>query len=138
MEKQDIIKYLETQLNNKVEELKKELQQQRDLTRALAELEEFAKTLKRTFEEIAKLEIPDTIFNLVSKDGKVWASKIVVTDNSFEIRNGAYILLSWSDNFVPKGVYRFIVLAIPQDVEGDKDGFFKDEYGVSIYLTPGK
>lgn len=97
-----------------------------------------AKGLTDQIEALSKLPVPEDMFTaMVDKGASIWVSKVVAIDDTwqsnFRIGNSDlfYDRDAREQTFkLKKGVYKVVVLAIPQDVRPNMgDGRFKDDYG---------
>lgn len=146
----DVVKVVLEQLDKKKEELKAELLEQRDLHQALAALESKAQDLKQQVEVLANLPVPKDLLDFyVKSGGRIWVSKLrgFVASDDFRIQHRARTLnypeVGHSTTFegLPSGAYRFVLLAIPQDIPKNFDkrwgpDEWQDEYGETFRIKP--
>jgi len=121
----DAVKVALGELDKKKEELKCELEQQRDLSQALAQLEARAQEIKEQLEALTNLPVPKDLLDFyVQSGGRIWVSKLrgFESGDRFVIEHRARHL-NYSDSSrvttlegLPSGAYRFVLLMIPQDI----------------------
>ena len=132
---QELIKRAAEQLEQKAQILKEELRQERDLNRALGELERTKNELVETIKSLTELGLPGDIIDFyVKHQGKVWASKRFVLEYRTrpEIRLRAWLPIETTE--LDPGLYKFIFLAVPMEVKPDRDGYITDDYNNRVRL----
>lgn len=96
-------------------------------------LDEHAERIKAQLNELSTLKVPgDMLRYYLETGGLVWVSKNMVIDSNF---SGHLSLLNRNNNilyhesFMPKkGLYKIVLIAVPQKVEPDKKVQVKDDY----------
>jgi hypothetical protein len=135
----DPIEIATKKLDDKYSQLVGRLNQQTELKGALEELKATRDQLVDTLTLLAKLK-PFSLEDLYSQtNGRVFVSKSVYVANEYPGAIGIEVdrqslsryqnLRSESEWQVPHGLYRFVLIAIPQEVPAKKGEPRMDDYG---------
>ena len=151
-ELKDVLKVVLEQIDKKVNELKIELHQQRDVNQAIATLDSRAAQLKGQITALATLPIPTDLLEFYTRSGgRVWVSKLCGfrAGEHFAIQHNARTLnypepgTYGAPTFdgLRSGSYRFVLLAIEQDIpdklKDKRTGQWTDEYNDRYELKEG-
>lgn len=133
----ELLKATIMEIEKRAEELKEELRKQRDVEQAISLLEKRKEELITSVMTLEQIKVPtDLVKFYIENTGNVWVTKRVATNNDFlELRIGSCWPIQDSSLGLGKGVYRFILLAVKEDVVPDKrTGLFIDDYNRQIAL----
>ncbi len=136
----ELVEIVKAQLTEEYERQKASLIEQRDVNDALAQLEQRYKSIVEQVDILEHANAPvDLIAWYVKTGGKVWVSKKVGLNGSFQglnITNMGMNLIPGEDFKLPMGLYRLVLLAIPEDVPEDmlRNMRMTDDYGITIQI----
>lgn len=127
------------ELEAKAKILKEELRQQRDVKEAIASLESKKEELVNNIKSLTASGMPkDLIDFYVEGKGRLYASKIfgIEREDDFRVQlmGGMYNPFYPDSLRLTPGVYKVIVLVLPQDIKLDGDGWFTDELGHRVSI----
>ena len=130
----DLVKIATQQLEERAKALKWEMEKA---------IDEKVENTKDQLGRLGELKVPLDILDMYMKtNGKVWVSKTVGVEEDVQFR----LLRGGRDLFYPNthsrepefklplGVYKLVLIAIPQEFEVDKGGCIKDGYDSLIHI----
>lgn len=135
----DLVEIAKVKVEEKYLELSARLKEERDLKQALTELETKKDEVIKQLQTLAGLKAPtDLIDFYVKTGGKVWVSKRVFLrgiEREVNVTVRSTNLAAYEAPIqLPKGLYRLILMAIPEEAHPDRLGNEVDDYGYGFQV----
>jgi hypothetical protein len=132
----ELVEKVKAQLTLEYERQKIMLKEERDLNQALQQLEQKYQNLITQVEALENAKAPaDLIALYIQTGGKVWISKKVYNQGGMDTLtiSGRHIMGNYAPNCdglqLEKGLYRIVVMALPEPLSQTKTGTAVDDYG---------
>ncbi len=133
-----LVEVVKQQMDEEFNKQKEMLKEQSDLKRALSSLDSRYKNILSTIKQLESGDIPSDLLSwYIKTKGTLWISKRKIVNGyagELHLNINGYDLTYGNDINIPKGLYRFVVIPISQEISVGKDNVLTDDFGSQTIL----